>query len=88
MGKSHQCFMCQNMDRFYINGDKKFDRTKCGWCRVKVDVVQIHESCEKFRLKKKRERYTPLLKKTLESLLTEISEVRKVLEAENEDIHE
>lgn len=80
--------MCQNMDRFYIKGNKKFDKTKCGWCCVKVGVVQIHESCEKFRLKKKRARYTFLLKKTLENLLTEISEVRKVLEAENEDIHE
>lgn len=50
--------------------------------------MQIHDSCDKFAKCRVQTRYNPLLKYTLNSLLTEISEVRNIMEAEKEEFGE
>lgn len=55
---------------------------------MNIKVVQIHDGCDKYEKRHKQQRTTQMLKYTLNDLLTEISEVRKVLEAEKDEFNE
>ncbi len=82
---SNKCFKCQKYNAFYTKGIKEFNKTKCGWCSGKREIVNCQDSCEKYEQRCKSYMYSPGAKRCLNSLLTEISEVRKILEAENEE---
>ena len=84
-GESDKCYACRELQRFYTKGTTKFNQTKYGRCCNSDKIVYIHESCECFVRKpriKKRRKY--MLELCLNDLLTEISKIRKILEAENE----
>lgn len=80
-----KCYNCGYLDRYYTKGIKKFDKTKLGWCCKKLNTVTTDGGCEDFKYKKKPRR-NRMLKLALNDLLIEISEIRKVLEAENENL--
>ncbi len=75
-----ECYICRHFDRLYIKGNKRYNATKYGYCRVHGKTVQIHEICEKFAKKLYSKKSNKAIRNYLNDLLTEISEVRKVLE--------
>lgn len=83
--KGKQCYRCKNLDRYYTKGIKEFNPTKFGWCCKKRENVNIHDGCEQYVLKPKRNRNRLLIRYCLNNLLTEITEIRKVIEAESDD---
>ena len=82
---SNQCFRCKYLDRYYTKGVKSFDKAKCGWCSKKIAVVNIHESCDEFVPDTKSYRSNRLIKINLNNFLTELSQLRKLLECERDD---
>ena len=78
----NECFRCQNFDRYFTKGVKRFNEAKCGWCCKKTDVVNIHDSCSLFVLKTHSRKRVRLLCYYLNDILTEISEIRYMIEGE------
>ena len=81
-GESKQCYMCRNFERYYTKGVKQYSRTKFGYCREKRDNVGIHECCDKYGYRQHAKRTDGSALKYLSDLLTEISELRNVIEDE------
>lgn len=81
----NECYRCKFLDRYYTKEIKEFQKTKLGWCCKKQETVTIHNSCEYFFAKQKQKRSMGLLRFCLNDLLTEISEIRKIIEAENSE---
>lgn len=79
-----QCFQCRYCDRYYVKEIKSFKKINLGWCCQNRYTVDIHAHCDKFLQKKKNIVNTKLLKHYLSDLLTEISEIRKIIEDEND----
>lgn len=82
------CYRCKHFDRYYIKEDMNFRQTKYGWCRSEKREVQSKESCEQYATRVYARRSNLLLKGTLHALLTEISAVRNILEAERNERNE
>ena len=80
-----QCYKCNNFERYYTRGVKKYTPTRCGWCCKKVENVDLHDSCEAFQEKRVKIGYKQMRRNSLSNLLTEISEIRKVIEAEENE---
>ncbi len=83
--ENRKCFRCKYLDRYYTKGVKRFNKTKCGWCSIKISDVNIHETCDKFVSDTKSYRSKGLIKINLNNFLTELSELRKLLECELDD---
>lgn len=81
--KKKECYRCKYLDRYYTKGIKEYQKTRFGWCCKKQESVTIHNGCENFFAKPKQTRNMRLLRFCLNDLLTEISEIRKIIEAEN-----
>ena len=79
-----ECQYCMDFVRYYTLGVKKFDQTKVGWCGKKQEMVRNCDACKNFVCRPyiKKCRYS--LKHALNGLLAEISEIRKVLESDND----
>ena len=83
--KNEECYRCKFFDRYYTKEAKQYRRTKFGWCRKQVKSVNVHETCEYFIFKPPRKRCNEILSNALNDLLTQISEIRSVLEAEEDE---
>jgi len=81
----NKCYRCRDFDRYFTKGYTNFDKTNIGWCRKKHGVVNKGESCEFFKTRLYPRRDNKILQITLENLLDEISEIRKILESENDE---
>lgn len=81
--KNGKCSRCKYFNRYYTKGTKQFNKTKFGWCQ-KSGVKEASASCPEFSIKQKGDNGLLFLKICLNDLLTEISEIRKILEVENE----
>ncbi len=82
--ENKQCYMCGRFSRYYTKGVKSFEQTKCGLCLESKSSVNIHESCQNFVLKARTDsRRGKLIKYYLSDLLTQLTEIRKLIEAEN-----
>lgn len=81
--KNGKCSRCKYFNRYYTKGMKQFNKTKFGWCQ-KSGVKEASASCPEFSIKQKGDNGLLFLKICLNDLLTEISEIRKILEVENE----
>ncbi|MDE6398748.1 MAG: hypothetical protein K2L51_05450 [Clostridiales bacterium] len=79
------CYRCKYFDRYYTKEVVNFRQTKYGWCNYKHSEVQSKESCEQFANRVYARKSNLLLKCTLNSLLTEITAVRNVLEADRDE---
>ena len=80
--KNKQCFRCEYYNYYFIKGKKRFNKIKLGRCGKKCDTVNMHDSCGGFVLRRKRQTHKLFLEIYLEHLLTEISELRLLMEEE------
>ena len=88
--KNNQCSKCKFFDRYYTKEIKQFKRTKCGWCYKKADSVCVNDCCENFTYGCKPRRRTKFINYYLNDLLTQLSAIRAIIEAdcnESEDEH-
>ena len=80
------CSKCRYLDRYYIKGATRFSKTEFGWCMYKNKSIDIREDyCEKYEARKRPKVPSRRIQVCLNDLLTEISEVRKILEAESDE---
>lgn len=82
---SNQCSRCKNYNSYYTLGTNRFNKTKCGLCLQTGEVVEANGVCENFSRKLKFRRSTYSLKRMLNHLLAEITDIRQVLECEEID---
>lgn len=80
--KGERCFRCNNFDAYFTKGTKRFNRTKCGWCCAKRETVECYGSCEKFEIRSRRGHALRLIKPCLNDMLTELIEIRNLIEEE------
>ncbi|MDE7164844.1 MAG: hypothetical protein K2O04_05435 [Clostridiales bacterium] len=79
------CSRCRFLDRYYTKGVKHFDKTDFGWCMHKNKSINVREDCcDRYELKKSAKIPSRRIQVCLNDLLTEITEVRKILEAESD----
>lgn len=78
------CSGCKFCDRYYIRGVKKFNKINFGWCCQNHKTVDVHENCKKFECKTKSVKSKRLLRYYLSDILTEISEIRRMIEEEKD----
>ena len=80
--KVNYCYACKNFERYYVKGIKQFNKTKVGWCCHKGEVVNAVDGCGEFAIKTTWKSYRKAVKNCLNDMLTEISEMRKIVEEE------
>ncbi len=81
----NKCYNCRFFDRYFTRGYTKFDKTDIGRCYIMQKVVNKSETCDNFKTRRNTRRENSVLKITLENLLDEISEIRKMIESENDE---
>lgn len=86
--KQEICLYCRWLDRYYTRELKHFQATAYGRCRKNMLSVEIHESCDGFQKKPVQKRCSFLLEVSLSQLLTELSELRKILETQEREKNE
>ena len=80
---NNKCSKCKHFDRYYIKGVKQFNKTVFVWCTRKHESVSIHDCCERYKAGVRgRGIIGSRVKVCLNDLLTEISAIRYVIEAE------
>ncbi len=77
-----QCYRCKLFERYYTKGIKQFNRTKLGWCCQKREIVPFDSFCERFLTRPLGKRRKRLIGICLSELLTEISQIRTIIEDE------
>ncbi|MDE7164834.1 MAG: hypothetical protein K2O04_05385 [Clostridiales bacterium] len=78
------CGKCRYLDRYYTKEETRFNKTEFGWCMCKHSNVNIKEYvCEKYEIKKTTKIPSRRVQACLNDLIIEISEIRKILEAES-----
>lgn len=75
-----RCYRCGHCERFYVQAVKQFDKSDCGWCSVRRTVVNIHDGCDRFRLKPLRGKDRKRIERCLNDMLTEMSQLRMLIE--------
>lgn len=78
------CSQCRYLDRYYTKGETKFNKTEYGWCPIKRESVSINGCCDKYA-KRTARGISKRAKVYLNDLLTELSEIRKIMETESEE---
>lgn len=84
MNDNKKCYICKFLDRYYTKGTKRFTRAKCGWCRKRREIVNSDFGCEEYKYWVQRKGFPRVLKYTINDILTELAEVRKILETEKD----
>ncbi|MDE6294407.1 MAG: hypothetical protein K2L88_07290 [Clostridiales bacterium] len=85
--ENKSCSRCKYLDRYYTKGVNRFNRTDLGFCRKRRESVNVRECrCESYEV----DRYIGRIgrravKVCLNDLLTQITEIRKVIEANADD---
>lgn len=80
MVERNKCFQCRSFYRYYTKGVKQFNKTKLGWCVEKQDTVKSSGGCDKFVIRTRVCKVSKLVWHTLNDLLTQISELRMIIE--------
>ena len=84
--KCGKCFRCRYFERYYTKGVKKFVMTDLGACYQRGrEAVNKHDGCESYEPRQYKVRSNRLLRCVLSDILTQISEVRKMIEAEENE---
>ena len=86
--QTDKCYKCRFFCRYYTRGVKQFNRTKFGWGYKRSEVKDAGDCCEIYIYEPLKRGSKKLVKVCLNDLLTEISEVRKVIEAERDERRE
>lgn len=86
MESKGKCYRCRHMDRYYTQEEKQFCKTQFGWCGKRQETVCIHDACEEFSGKPVRKnKVNGFLAFYLNNLLTQISQIRAILEEKDEE---
>lgn len=83
--ESNYCYRCRYLDRYYVKGIKRFNKTKIGRCIKSGDTVNVRETCGLFEESPKRSSGKLLIRYCLNDLLTQLSEIRKIIEEEKDE---
>ncbi len=83
-----KCFKCRNSDRYYIRGEKRFNRIELGWCCDKCESVNAESCCGNFAVKSPCKKSERILAASLSGILTELSELRNIIEEERSERNE
>ena len=75
-----KCFRCRNFSRYFTKGVKKFNETNLGWCGVNQSTVKSNGCCDKYVIKTRINTVSKYVWYTLNDILTQISELRKIIE--------
>ncbi len=86
--KDYLCFKCRKFQRYYTRGRTEFKPTKMGWCSHKRGEIKGTDGCEAFVYKKKQNHLNYDVKYRLNTLFTEITVIRNILEEEHREIEE
>ncbi len=89
--QSKHCYNCKFLERYYTRGVKRYHKSEFGWCCKKLDHIPTQNCCELFEWRSyPRKKNLSSLHYTLSDLLTEISEVRHIIEdkVSEEEPHE
>lgn len=81
----NMCYKCRAFNRYYVKSVTKFNMTKHGLCCEFGKTVGGGDGCEKFVLRRKRKPMSQSIKFCLNSLLTEISQLRAIIEEESDE---
>ena len=85
MPTEEKCGNCRYMDRYYTKGVTRFNKTEYGRCMVRQKSVNVFDSCERYEKRKNMGKASKRVKVCLNDLLTEITEIRKVIEVEQDE---
>lgn len=87
--KKPECFECRDLIRYYTKGIKRFNKSRYGWCCKRQEHVDIHDNCENFNRCRKKGIILYSTKICINDLLTQITEIRNILEeTANENVQE
>ena len=86
----NKCSKCKHFEVYYVKLYTRFEKINYGFCRRSgiCETVKCSEVCDKFVVKKQGRTSKKLIKNCLTDLLNEISELRKVVEAERNESEE
>ncbi len=83
--KCNLCYRCRYFDRYYTKGAKSFNKTPYGWCCQAAAEVRADGGCEKYAAKKKTKLHEATIRRCLSDILTELSELKKVVESDERE---
>lgn len=81
--ESKECNRCKYYEPYYTRNTKHFNKTKCGRCSKKRCMVSSHDSCDEHSYKSCTSKSKRVLKLYLNDLLTDLTEIRQIIEVEN-----
>ena len=84
---NNKCERCRNLDRYYIRGTRRFDKTELGWCRATGNTVNVQDCCSRFATREEQ-KSRKAVELCLNSILADISAVRSILEEERQENEE
>lgn len=80
------CLNCGNYYMFYTKVRDHFQKERQGFCDLDKRVVANHEACEKWRNNLWRRKVSrKMCMKTLDMALTNLSEIKQILQEEQEE---
>ena len=85
---NNKCNRCNKFSRNYIKGIKRFNKTEAGWCCARREDVNAQGCCDKFETKKIMRKSRRSIEVCLESILTDLSAVRNIIEEERRENEE
>ncbi len=83
--EKEMCRKCKYFDRYYTKETKRYNKTKYGLCCKTRDNVGVEGHCDRFEVKPKRGKAKYMVRYFLNDLLTEITEIRKIIEDDEND---
>ena len=85
LNASDRCFRCRFLSRFFTQEARSLQKTRYGWCRQHAKVAFIQDTCELFQPKKSSRGGLWNIQICLNGILNEVSELRRRLEAEQDE---
>lgn len=82
---NNKCYLCQKLCRYYTKGANKYDKTNCGYCTAQGRIVGIHDGCEQYEKRRVQRRNKAMLDRRINDLLTQVHEVRRILESKRDN---
>ena len=79
---NHKCYNCRYFCRYFVKKKAEYKRTEFGFCRKKRENIDMHGKCEQFKFQEILYCTDTPIRCKLDSLLTEISVLRMILEEE------
>lgn len=82
---TNKCKRCKYFYVFYTRGIKRYSATEYGWCRKNVRIAEQNEKCEQYLYKGKQQTSKRFTRLILSDMLTDLSEIRSVLQGEKDE---